>query len=205
MNRREHLQGLFGLAATSGLASCAMPQTSSSTDPIPPQGIGHRIKHISYSDQGGRPDAVQVMVNRKHVYVGHMFSNGITVLDASDPRNLKPVTYWSLGQGDFTRTHQLQTANDLLIAANGANIVALASYDNQRGYFENNLVDSITKKGKFRSGLSIHDISKPGELREIAFLEIPGLGVNRTFWTGGRYATSRRTSTATDHITCPSI
>ena len=203
MNRREHLQGLFGLAATSGLAGCAMPQTSSSTDPIPPQGIGHRIKHISYSDQGGRPDAVQVMVNRKHVYVGHMFSNGITVLDANDPRNLKPMTYWSLGQGDLTRTHQLQTANDLLLASNGANIVALQSYDSQRGYFENNLADSITKKGKFRSGLAIHDISKPGELREIAFLEIPGLGVNRTFWTGGRYAyVSAHFDGFSDHILC---
>src|SRR5258706_8572781 len=187
MNRREHLKGIFGLAAASGLAGCNTTPTASSTDPIPPQGIGHRIRHVSYSDQGGRPDAVQVMVNRKHVYVGHMFSNGITVLDANDPRNLKPVLYWSLGQGDFTRTHQLQTANDLLLAANGANIVAMQSYDGQRGYFENNLADSITNRKKFRSGLSIHDISKPGELREIAFLEIPGFGINRTFWTGGPF------------------
>jgi hypothetical protein len=196
------MKGLFGLAAASGLAGCATPQASSS-EPIPPQGIGHRIKHVSYSDQGGRPDAVQVMVNRKHVYVGHMFSNGITVLDANDPRNLKPVTYWSLGQGDFTRTHQIQTANDLLLASNGANIVAMQSYDGQRGYFENNLADSITNRKKFRSGLSIHDISKPGELREIAFLEIPGFGINRTFWTGGRYAyVSAHFDGYTDHILC---
>jgi len=205
MNRREHMKGLFAMGATSaaaGLAGCATPQASS-TEPIPPQGIGNRIKHISYSDQGGRPDAVQVMVNRKHVYVGHMFSNGITVLDANDPRNLKPVTYWSLGQGDFTRTHQIQTANDLLLASNGANIVAMQSYDGQRGYFENNLADSITNRKKFRSGLSIHDISKPGELREIAFLEIPGFGINRTFWTGGRYAyVSAHFDGFTDHILC---
>jgi hypothetical protein len=57
-----------------------------------------------------------------------------------------------------------------------------------RGYFENALVDSITNRKKFRSGLSIHHISKPGEMREIAFLEIPGFGVNRLWWTGGRYA-----------------
>src|SRR5258706_10578292 len=203
MNRREHLKGIFGLAAASGLAGCNTTPSASSTDPIPPQGIGHRIKHISYSDQGGRPDAVQVMVNRKHVYVGHMFSNGVTVLDANDPRALKPVMYWSLGQGDFTRTHQLQVANDLLIAANGANVVALQSYDNQRGYFENNLADSITKKGKFRSGVSIHDISKPGEMREIAFLEIPGLGVNRTHWTGGRHPyVSARFDPLTHHQPC---
>src|SRR6478609_10518970 len=124
--RRESLKGLLALGSAS-VAPAAPAQSDMA--PIPPQGIGNRIKHVSYSDQGGRPDAVQVMVNRKHVYVGHMFSNGITVLDANDPRNLKPVTYWSLGQGDFTRTHQLQTANDLLLASNGANIVAMQSYD----------------------------------------------------------------------------
>ena len=201
MNRREHLQGLLGMTAAAGLAACNTAPKP--TEPIPPQGIGHRIKHVSYSDQGGRPDAVQVMVNRKHVYVGHMFSNGITVLDAADPRNLKPVTYWSLGQGDYTRTHQLQTANDILLAANGANIVAMQSYDSQRGYFENNLADSITSRKKFRSGLSIHDISKPAEMREIAFLEIPGFGINRTHWTGGRYAyVSAHFDGFTDHILC---
>src|SRR3981081_3895600 len=138
MNRREHIKGLFGLAAASGLAGCATPHASP-TEPIPPQGIGHRIKHVSYSDQGGRPDAVQVMVNRRHVYVGHMFSNGVTILDASDPRKLKPGHCWSLGPGHSTRAPQLQIANDLMLLSNGANIVAMQSYDNQRGYFENSL------------------------------------------------------------------
>jgi hypothetical protein len=193
--RREHLKALAALGC---LPASAHAQSEAD---IPPQGIGHRIRHISYSDQGGRPDAVQVMVNRRHVYVGHMFSGGITILDAADPRQLKPVHYWH--PGGLTRTHQLQVANDLLLAANGANIVALQSYDNQRGYFENNLADSMTKQGKFRSGLSIHDISKPGELREIAFLEIPGFGVNRSSWTGGRYAyVSAHFEGFTDHMLC---
>ena len=38
---------------------------------IPPEGIGKGIRHVSYSDLGGRPDSVQVMFNRQHVYVGH--------------------------------------------------------------------------------------------------------------------------------------
>ncbi len=203
LTRREHLKGLLGLTAAGALPlGCATPQASS-TDPIPPQGIGHRIKHVSYSDQGGRPDAVQVMVNRRHVYVGHMFSNGLTILDATDPRNLKPVHYWSLGQGDFTRTHQLQTANELMLLCNGANIVAMQSYDGQRGYFENNLADSITNRKKFRSGLSIHDISRPAEMREIAFLEMPGFSINRAHWTGGRYAyVAAHFDGFTDHILC---
>jgi hypothetical protein len=90
-----------------------------------------------------------------------------------------------------------------MLLGNGANIVAMQSYDSQRGYFENNLADSITNRKKFRSGLSIHDISKPAEMREIAFLEIPGFGVNRLWWPGGRYAyVSAHFDGFTDHILC---
>jgi hypothetical protein len=143
--RREHLKMLLGMAALGGtpFAALAAPDAKPQ-EPVPPEGIGYRINHISYSDQGGRPDGVQVMVNRKHVYVGHMFSDGVTILDATDPRKLKPVGFFTAGSG--TRTHQLQTAEDTLLLANGANIVAMQSYDGMRGYFENNLVDSITKR-----------------------------------------------------------
>src|SRR5580765_3122604 len=192
MTRREHLKSLLGLATLSGLplgarlAGRASQSSRSSQAPIPPNGIGRRIRHLSYSDQGGRPDGVQIMVNRRHVYVGHMFSDGVSILDAADPRQLKPVGFFTAGTG--TRTHHLQVADDLLLLANGANIVAMQSYDNLRSYFENNLADSITNRKKFRAGLSIHDISRPAEMKEIAFLEIPGFGVNRLWWTGGRYA-----------------
>src|SRR3981081_3362547 len=141
--RRAHLGSLLGMAALAGAPFAARAEDQ----PIPPEGIGQRIKHLSYSDIGGRPDSVQVMLNRKHIYVGHMFSDGVTILDASDPRNLKPVGWFSAGQ--YTRTHHLQVSDNLLLLANGANIVAMQSYDNQRGYFENTLADSITNRKKF--------------------------------------------------------
>ena len=84
------------------------------------------------------------MVNRRHVYVGHMFSDGVTILDAADPRQLKPVGFFTAGAG--TRTHHLQVADDLLLLANGANIVAMQSYDNMRGVLREQLPDSITKR-----------------------------------------------------------
>src|SRR5688572_10798775 len=102
MTRREHIKGL-GVAAAAlgtplGMAVGAEGQPSQTAPaPIPPQGIGSRIRHLSYSDQGGRPDGVQVMVNRGHVYVGHMFSDGVTILDAADPRQLKPVGFFTAG------------------------------------------------------------------------------------------------------------
>jgi hypothetical protein len=208
MTRREHLKGFLGLAA-GGLLEVraaaqigqASPASQDSGSSIPSNGIGRRIRHVSYSDQGGRPDGVQIMVNRRHVYVGHMFNDGVTILDAADPRRLKPVGFFTAGAG--TRTHHLQVADDVMLLANGANIVAMQSYDSMRGYFENSLADSITKRKKFRSGLSIHDLSRPAEMKEIAFLEIPGFGVNRLWWPGGRYAyVSAHFDGFIDHILC---
>src|SRR6266700_1800840 len=197
ITRRDCGRGLVGLAAL----AYGPGQSGAQDSAIQPQGAGQRFRHLSYSDIGGRPDSVQVMLNRKHIYVGHMFSDGVTILDASDPRELQPVSFFTAGQ--YTRTHHLQVSDDLLLLANGANIVAMQSYDNMRGYFENNLADSITKRQKFRSGLSIHDISKPAEMREIAFLEMPGFGINRLWWPGGRYAyVSAHFDGFTDHILC---
>ena len=203
------MNGLLGLAAPAGrlldVDAGRIGQSSQASQDsrtaIPPNGIGRRIRHVSYSDQGGRPDGVQIMVNRRHVYVGHMFNDGVTILDAADPRRLKPVGFFTAGAG--TRTHHLQVADDVMLLANGANIVAMQSYDNMRGYFENSLADSITTRRKFRSGLSVHDLSRPAEMKEIAFLEIPGFGINRLWWPGGRYAyVSAHFDGFIDHILC---
>src|SRR4029079_14185335 len=197
ITRRDCGKGLLGLAA---LASAPQP-CGAQVNAIPPQGVGKRFRHLSYSDIGGRPDSVQVMLNRRHLYVGHMFSNGVTILDASDPRKPKPDGFFT--GGDFTRTHHLQVSDDLLLLENGATIVARQCYDNIRGCFENALADSITNRKKFRSGLSIHDISRPSEMKEIAFLEMPGFGINRLWWPGGRYAyVSAHFEGFTDHILC---
>src|SRR6185295_5042776 len=97
ITRRDCMKGLLTLAASSSF----LGQTDAAQEaPIPAQGIGKRFRHLSYSDIGGRPDSVQVMLNRGHLYVGHMFSNGVTILDAADPRKLKPVGFFT--GGDFT-------------------------------------------------------------------------------------------------------
>jgi hypothetical protein len=199
MTRRAHLAGLAGAAATSAFPPMLHAQRATA---IPRRGIGRNIRHISYSDQGGRPDGVQIMLNRGHLYVGHMFSDGLTVLDASDPRHLKPVNYFVTAPN--TRTHHLQVAEDLMLLGNGANIVRMQSYDTTRGYYENTLADSLDNRLPFRAGLSIFDIkTNPSEPREIAFLEMPGIGVNRLWWTGGRYAyVSAHFDGFTDAILC---
>ena len=187
MTRRASMAGMLGLAAGATLPRASFGAAQGAADaPIPPEGIGRRIRHLGYSDVGGKPDTVQIMPNRGHLFIGHMFSDGVSVVDASNPRQLRPVHYFKTAEN--TRTHHMQVANDLLLLGEGANIVAMQSYDNARGYFENTLADSLTNRKPFRSGLSIHDISRPAQPRQIAFLEMPGIGINRLWWTGGRYA-----------------
>src|SRR5215468_7012059 len=110
--RRDHLKGLLTLAASASIRPSSAAATAIDV-PVPPEGIGRKIRHLSYSDQGGRPDGVQVMLNRQHLYVGHMFSDGVTILDAAEPRNLKPVGFFTAGTN--TRTHHLQVTHDILL------------------------------------------------------------------------------------------
>ena len=196
ITRRAWVTGMLGLAASAPFARAATAPVWN----VPPEGIGNRIKHISWSDQGGRLDGVQIMLNRRHLYIGHQFTDGFSVLDASDPRNLKPVKYVLTGPN--TSTHHLQVAEDILLVAEGANVMAMQGYDDARSYFENTLADSITNKKPFRAGLSVWDIkTNPASPREIAFLQMPGLGINRLWWTGGRYAyVAAHFDGFTDHI-----
>ncbi len=81
ITRRAHLAGLAGAAAATALPRglfaqppAARPTPAEAGADIPAEGIGRGIRHLSYSDVGGRPDTVQVMASRGHLYVGHMFA-----------------------------------------------------------------------------------------------------------------------------------
>ena len=83
------------------------------------------IKRLAYSDQGGRPDGVQAMYSRGHLFVGHMYSNGFTVLDVNDPRAPKPVKF--VAAPPNTRTHHLQAFDNLLLVVAGADIPTIST------------------------------------------------------------------------------
>ena len=53
--------------------------------------LSKNIRVLSRCDQGGRPDGVQIMVHKGHAYIGHMFSDGVTVVDVRDPLHPKTV------------------------------------------------------------------------------------------------------------------
>jgi hypothetical protein len=144
------------------------------------------IRFVGRSDQGGRPDGTQVMVANGHAFVGHMFSDGFSVIDVRDPRVPKTVAF--VANPPNTRSHHIQTHENILLAVQGANVWALAKYNDDKKYFTSSLTDSFKAEASFAAGLRVYDISKPDSPREIAFLEIPGLGLHRIWWTGGRIA-----------------
>src|SRR5262245_56131693 len=122
LTRRESITGVLGLAAGAAFPRASFGAAAADA-PIPPEGIGRRIRHLGFTDLNGKPDSVQIMPNRGHLFVGHMFSGGVTVVDASNPRQLKPVHYFKTAEN--TRTHHMQAANDLLFLGEGADIVAM--------------------------------------------------------------------------------
>lgn len=162
---------------------------------------GSNVRFLGHSDQGGRPDGVQIMVHRGHAYVGHMFADGFSVIDVRDPRNLQTVAF--VPAPPNTRAPHLQVHDNLLLVVNAANVWALQKYQAQAQYFDNPLADSFSRRREheFAAGLRIFDVSEPAAPREIAFLEMPGIGLHRIWYIGGRYAyMSAHLDGYSDHI-----
>ena len=141
------------------------------------------VKFISHSDQGGRGDGVQIMVHRGYAYIGHGYSNGITVLDVRDPKNPRPVAF--LPCPPDTRAIHLQTHDDLLLAVNGPSMWTMQV--DAQAYYSGSPAD-LLKGRQYTAGIRVFDIAHPEAPREIAFMATEGVGPHRIWYVGGRYA-----------------
>lgn len=57
---------------------------------LPTPEYSRNMRLIGHSDQGGRPDGVQLMVHRGFAYIGHMVSQGFSIVDVRDPKIRNP-------------------------------------------------------------------------------------------------------------------
>jgi hypothetical protein len=154
------------------------------------------MRLIGFSDQGGRPDGVQIMVSHGHAYIGHMFSKGFSVVDVRDPRNPKPASYVAAPAG--TWNIHLQTHDDLLLVVNAKDMFAAAEFADERAYYRGQLGRAVgtadVKAGAepsrrdWTAGLAVYDISNPAAPRRIGFMAVEGGGIHRIWYSGGRWA-----------------
>src|SRR5580700_3486039 len=162
-----------------------------STSDLPAPDFSRNMRIIGHSDQGGRPDGVQLMVHRGYAYVGHMFSKGFSVIDARDPTKPTPVNYVP-AQPDTWNIH-LQTHDDLLLVIHARDMFAATEFQDERAYYSGALGEKFGSSGPSASerawsaGLAVYDISKASEPRQIGFMPVNGGGVHRAWYTGGRW------------------
>ncbi|MEI7278757.1 LVIVD repeat-containing protein [Pectobacterium atrosepticum] len=157
--------------------------------PLPTPDYSRNMRLIGHSDQGGRPDGVQVMVHRGYAYIGHMVSQGVSIVDVRDAKNPKPAGFIAAPPG--TWNIHLQTHDDLLLVVNARDLFADASFAEEKVYYTRSVADTVSTKQQDKSwsaGLRIFDISTPDKPSEISFLPLDGIGIHRIWYVGGRWA-----------------
>jgi hypothetical protein len=147
----------------------------------------YRVSWLGHSALAGRPDGVQVMVNKGYAYVGHPFTGGgASVVDVRDPRSPRPVNFVAVHPRSWSL--HFQTFGDLMLIAEEFNFIAGAPATKWRD-------------PDCSAGLRVYDIADPANPRPIGFMPVEGLGLHRVWWIGERFAyASALLDGFTDHI-----
>ncbi len=158
-----------------------------SSDLLTPD-FAHNMRILGHSDQGGRADGIQVMVSGGYAYVGHVFTGGFSVIDVRDAKNPKFVRHMPQPAGTWSQ--HLQTHGDILIVNNMKDMLQDENI-NPGEYYKGSIGDKVeldANEQGYAAGMRVYDISDRSNPREIAFMEVPGLGVHRVWYDGGKWA-----------------
>jgi len=164
------------------------------TTDLPKPDHASNMRLIGHTDQGGRPDGVQVMVHRGHAYIGHMFSKGFSVVDVRDPVNPRPAVYVPAPPG--TWNIHLQTGDDLLLVIHAKDLFADAAFADERNYYTGSVGHVVGTAAReagsgaqgWSAGMAVYDVSEPASPRRIGFMPVDGIGIHRIWYVGGRWA-----------------
>ena len=160
---------------------------------LPTPDYAYRMRMIGHTDQGGRPDGVQLMVHNGFAYTGHMFSKGFSIVDVRDPKNPKPAGYFAAPHRHLEHPsadprrpaagHQRQGhVRRGRVPGRAGLLQGCPGQEGRHGGRDRQPARSWT------AGMAVYDISKPAEPRQIGFMPIEGGGVHRIWYTGGRWA-----------------
>jgi hypothetical protein len=147
------------------------------------------MRILSHSDQGGRPDGVQINVHRGVAYIGHIFSQGFSVVDVRDPKNPKPAGYFPAPSNTWNL--HLQVHDDILLVVHAKDMFAQPELRDEKNYYKGRVgfhAEETHADRNWSAGMAVYDISTPGQPRQIGFMPVDGGGLHRIWYTGGRWA-----------------
>jgi len=126
------------------------------------------LTQVGHHDLGGHGDGMQVLRHGDALYVGHHGPSGMgtSILDASDPTDLRVVRQWAAPPG--THTHKVQVGDGLLL-------VNHEQFPWRRGVGDSR-------------GMAVYDLADPFDPQRIGWFDSGGRGVHRIVWTGGDHA-----------------
>jgi hypothetical protein len=123
---------------------------------LPKPDLARNMRLIGHSDQGRRPDGVQIMVANGHAFIGHMFSKGFSVVDVRDPRRPHAVKY--IPAPPNTWNIHLQSHEHLLLVVNAKDMFAAAGFADERAYYRGQIGQIVGTAGlKDETGRSKRD------------------------------------------------
>jgi hypothetical protein len=129
-------------------------------------GEARGLRGIGHHALDGFGDGMQVQKHGDALYVGHfgVSGAGTSILDASDPTDLRLVSQWKSPHG--SHTHKVQVADGLL----------LVNHERFRG------------GDPYSAGMAVYDLGDPFAPRQVGWFDSTGFGVHRIVWMGGDFA-----------------
>lgn len=157
---------------------------------LPTPDYARAMRLIGHSDIAGRGDGLQLMVHRGYAYVAHPWSRGFSIIDVRDPRHPGQVSY--IPAPPNTWNIHLQTHGDLLLVINALDLFAdVQTFASEKTYYTQSMGQTLAggaPRRAWTAGMSVYDISRPGQPRQIGQLNVDGVGLHRLWYTGGRWA-----------------
>jgi hypothetical protein len=120
---------------------------------------------VGHTDLDGEGDLMHVNLKDGFAFVGHMGERGTSIIDVKDPSNPRLVA--RIPSFPNTHGHKVQIVDDILLV---------------------NREKIPRSSGSWVAGMSIYDVSRPTEPKEIAFWPCGGKGVHRMTWWEGPLA-----------------
>src|ERR1700752_2892935 len=122
------------------------------------------MRLLGHSDLAGHSDGSRIDKKDNFLYIAHMKSMGVTILNVEDPT--RPRVVHQIPKAPGVHNHKVQIAGNLMIT------------NHERAPWET---------GPYRPGIQLYDLAKPDAPKAIGFFETCNRGVHRFWFADGRY------------------